>query len=114
MADEVDVVILGGGSGGEAVARRLAEADCTVALIEERLVGGECPYFACMPSKAMLRAAARAMSWSEAVGFRDELAEHRDDSETARQLEDAGVKVIRGHGVITGKGELVVGPRTLR
>lgn len=114
MADDVDVVVLGGGSGGEAVARRLAGAGRSVALVEERLVGGECPYFACMPSKAMLRAATRGMSWPDAVAFRDDAADHRDDSDTVRQLEDTGVEVIRGRGVIPGMGELMVGPRTLR
>src|SRR5437764_13246678 len=98
MADQVDVAVLGGGSGGAAVALRLAEAGRSVALIEERLVGGECPYFACMPSKAMLQAAGRAMPWREAVAFRDDAAEHRDDSYTAHQLEHAGVEVIRGRG----------------
>ena len=114
MADDVDVVVLGGGSGGEAVARRLAAVNRTVALVEERLVGGECPYFACMPSKAMLQAAARGMSWPEAVAFRDDAADHRDDSDTVRQLEEAGVEVIRGRGVITGQGALTVGPRNLK
>src|SRR5207302_1518380 len=114
IADQVDVAVLGGGSGGAAVALRLAEAGRSVAMIEERLVGGECPYFACMPSKAMLQAAARGMPWPEAVAFRDDASGHRDDSDTARQVEQAGVEVIRGHGVVTGRGELIVGARTLR
>src|SRR5437899_12138595 len=110
MADQVDVAVLGGGSGGAAVALRLAEAGRSVVLIEERLVGGECPYFACMPSKAMLAAAelrqsirraavtAGAISgalaldgdreaYAAAVARRDIVAEHRDDSGAAQRLQ---------------------------
>ena len=104
-----DVVVLGGGSAGEAVARGLAERARSVALVEQALVGGECPYLACMPSKAMLRAAAEGRSWAEAVRFRDEVAEHRDDTGTVRSLQDAGVDVIRGRGVITAAGVVRVG-----
>src|SRR5881398_2362418 len=56
MADEVDVVVLGLGVGGEEVAGRLAEAGLSVVGIEDRLVGGECPYWGCVPSKMMIRA----------------------------------------------------------
>jgi len=104
-----DVVVLGGGSAGEAVARGLAERARSVALVEQALVGGECPYLTCMPSKAMLRAAAEGRSWAEAVRFRDEVAEHRDDTGTVRSLQDAGVDVIRGRGVITAAGVVRVG-----
>src|SRR3954453_4030841 len=106
-----DVVVLGGGSGGEAVARGLAERRRSVAVVEQGLVGGECPYLACMPSKAMLRAAADSWSWADAVRFRDDVAEHRDDSQTARSLEDAGVEVVRGRGVITAPGVIAVDGR---
>jgi pyruvate/2-oxoglutarate dehydrogenase complex dihydrolipoamide dehydrogenase (E3) component len=112
--DEVDVVVLGGGSGGEAVARQVAEAGRTVTLVEAGLVGGECPYFACMPSKAMLYAAGHGLSWSEAVAFRDEAAAGRDDSDAARELEQAGVRIVRGRGVITAAGEVTVGAEVLR
>ena len=52
---EFDVVVLGAGAPGEVVAGRLGEAGLSVAIVEERLVGGECSFFACMPSKALLR-----------------------------------------------------------
>lgn len=112
--DSYDVVVLGGGSAGEAVASGLAERGRSVALVEERLVGGECPYLACMPSKAMLRAAAEGRSWGDAVKLRDEIAHHRDDSDAASALTDAGVDVVRGHGVITEPGAVVVGSAKLR
>ena len=64
MTTSYDVVVLGGGSAGEAVARGLAERDRTVAVVERALVGGECPYLACMPSKSMLRAAAHRQPWA--------------------------------------------------
>ena len=113
MARPFDVVVLGGGSAGEAVARGLRERDRTVALVEHGLVGGECPYLACMPSKAMLRAAADGRSWAEAVHFRDEVAEHRDDSNTARSLQEAGVELIRGRGVVTAPGVVTVNAEQL-
>jgi pyruvate/2-oxoglutarate dehydrogenase complex dihydrolipoamide dehydrogenase (E3) component len=57
MPEQVDVVVVGMGPGGEAVAGRLAEAGLAVVGVEERLVGGECPYWGCVPSKMMICAA---------------------------------------------------------
>ncbi len=56
MAERVDVVVLGLGPAGESVAGQLAEAGLSVVGVEERLVGGECPYWGCVPSKMMIRA----------------------------------------------------------
>jgi pyruvate/2-oxoglutarate dehydrogenase complex dihydrolipoamide dehydrogenase (E3) component len=118
MAEQFDVVVLGGGSAGEATASGLARRGTSVALVEANLVGGVCPYVACMPSKALLRMAGlRATSgkpgWSEAVAFRDEVAAHRDDSAAAHSLADDGVCVVRGRGVITSPGQVRVGEREL-
>jgi pyruvate/2-oxoglutarate dehydrogenase complex dihydrolipoamide dehydrogenase (E3) component len=113
MAGSFDVVVLGGGSAGEAVARGVAAAGGSVALVETGLVGGECPYLACMPSKAMLRAARERRHWTDAVRLRDEIAEHRDDSDTAESLVKAGVRLVRGRGVVLGPGRLRAGPDEL-
>jgi pyruvate/2-oxoglutarate dehydrogenase complex dihydrolipoamide dehydrogenase (E3) component len=125
-----DVVVLGGGSAGEVVASTVAEAGRSVALIEAALVGGECPYVACMPSKALLRSAhlrhvigqahrlAASASpvepgdpraaYRRAVGRRDSIAKDRDDTSAAQALDKAGVRVRRGRGVVTAPGTVEV------
>jgi pyruvate/2-oxoglutarate dehydrogenase complex dihydrolipoamide dehydrogenase (E3) component len=125
-----DIVVLGGGSAGGWVATNTAPAGKSVAVIEERLVGGECPYFACMPSKAMLYAGEvrrlvssghqvgavsrpltldeGKMAYSIAAARRDEITEHQDDSGAAADLEKAGAKLFRGKGRIAGPGVVEV------
>ncbi len=125
---DFDVVVLGAGSGGESVAGELADAGRRVAVVEEHLVGGECPYLACIPSKAMLLAAAEHRrsgsadhvgAWEEAVRRRDRAAEHQDDTGAVTDLTERGVTVVRGRGRVAeryaGGGSLAVdrGP-TLR
>src|ERR1700675_2295164 len=127
-----DVVSPGGGSAGECAASVLAAGGKRVALVEERLVGGECPYFACIPSKAMLAAAelrhairrtavmAGAIShpltldgdreaYAAAVARRDVVAEHRDDSGAAQRLQAKGVTLVKARGRIEGPGVLTAG-----
>lgn len=126
------MVVLGAGSAGEVVAGRLAEAGRSVALVAAGLVGGECPYVACMPSKALLRSASvralarrahdlgasahpldvgpPAAAYAAAVARRDDIARHRDDTEAAKALVDAGVVLLRGRGRIVGPGEVEVHP----
>ena len=133
--DAFDVVVLGAGSAGEDVARTLAQAGRSVVLVEGDRVGGECPYVACMPSKAMLRSAAARHTARDLPGLgatarpvdlgdpvaafraasarRDEIAEHRDDSEAAQGLQDAGVVLVRGHGRVTAPGVVTVDGREL-
>ncbi len=103
-----EVVVLGLGSGGQPVAEALAGAGIDVVAVEAHRVGGECPYVACIPSKALLVAAAHGLDWDEAVRRRDEAAEHRDDSDTAAGLVEKGVELLRGTGTVTGPGAMSV------
>jgi len=124
--EHFDVVILGGGSAGDLLARILAKSGRSVAVVESGRVGGECPYVACMPSKSMLHYAhnnhARRMqgspvddasAYTEAVRRRDEIAEQRDDRHAALELRTAGATLVRGRGRIARSGAVTVGERTL-
>ncbi|GAA4631752.1 NAD(P)/FAD-dependent oxidoreductase [Actinoallomurus vinaceus] len=102
-----DVVVLGGGSGKN-IAAALARAGRSVALVESRLVGGECPYFACMPSKTLLHSARLGETWEHAVARRDEVTRHLDDAATAAQMAEAGVTVVRGRGRVVRPGVVEV------
>jgi pyruvate/2-oxoglutarate dehydrogenase complex dihydrolipoamide dehydrogenase (E3) component len=128
---EVDVIVIGMGPGGENAAGRLADAGLAVAGVESRLVGGECPYWGCVPSKMMIRAAnllaeARripgmagtatvAPDWSPvARRIRDEATDDWDDTAAADRFTGSGGRLFRGHGRITGPGEVTVGGDVLR
>jgi pyruvate/2-oxoglutarate dehydrogenase complex dihydrolipoamide dehydrogenase (E3) component len=122
---EVDVVVLGAGPAGEVIAGRLAERDLEVALVENRLVAGECSYWACMPSKALLRPAQalgearRVPGAAEAVtgeldvpaalARRDDVIHHLDDSQQLPWLEERGIVLVRGHGHLAGERTVRVG-----
>ena len=125
------VVILGGGSTGEAGAGalRALEPDTPITVIEEELVGGECSYFACMPSKALLRppeaiAAARlvpgaaeavtgAIEVERAFWHRDQVTGGSDDSSQATWLADRDVELVRGRARIAGPGRVEVDGRAI-
>ena len=126
----LDVVVLGAGSAGETVAGALADAGRSVGLVSEGLVGGECPYVACMPSKALLRSAAvrtlagrahelgavaaplelgdPAAAFAAAVRRRDEVADHLDDRAAADALRERGVTLVRGRGRVVQPGQVEV------
>ncbi len=123
---DFDVVVIGSGSGGRAVAGRLADAGVAVAMVEQELVGGECPYWACMPSKALLRpveavAAARRIpgvtadvaDWSAIVAFRDTVVHGRDDGGKVERYEGRGVTILRGRGALDGPGAVTVDGRRI-
>ncbi|GAA4883101.1 NAD(P)/FAD-dependent oxidoreductase [Saccharopolyspora cebuensis] len=125
MDAEVDVVVLGLGPGGEDVAGRLATAGLDVVGVESRLVGGECPYYACVPTKMMVRATdalaeARRVpdlggstevtpDWSPVHRrIRDEATTDWDDTAAAERLTGNGARLVRGVGRITAPGEVAV------
>ncbi len=110
-----DVIIIGLGSAGEALAGSLADAGLDVVGFEPSLIGGECPYLACMPSKSMLhdahdtaRSPDRSLEsrWSDAVRHRDEVAEQRNDTAHAADLEDRGVTILRTRAMLVGVGSV--------
>jgi dihydrolipoamide dehydrogenase len=126
MAERFDAVILGAGPGGETVGRRLGRAGLRVALVERELVGGECAYWACVPSKTLLRApevrhearrlegvAEPALDWAAIARYRDSMIHGLDDAAKAAEMQDAGVKVLRGAGRIVAPGRVAVGDATL-
>ena len=104
--DEYTIAIIGGGSGAEALMRELDGSDHRIVVFEPRLLGGECPFYACMPSKAMLHDRSTGRSWEEAVRRRDEVVSHLDDHEHLQQARDLGVEVVRATAEIVGPGEV--------
>ncbi len=107
MEFDYDLAVIGLGSAGENLAGTMAERGKRVIGFEAGHVGGECPYFACMPSKSLLHdAAAGGRDWQAAVARRDDIVHHRDDSQHARGLLDSGVEIVRSHCRITGKHQI--------
>jgi pyruvate/2-oxoglutarate dehydrogenase complex dihydrolipoamide dehydrogenase (E3) component len=117
---ELDVVVIGGGVGGVAAVRKLASAGLNVALVEDRLVGGECHYWGCNPSKSLLRSIevfnlAKAVPGVREVisdeeldvaaifAKRDWLIEHLSDQDRTASLRQAGVAVFHGFGRLSGE-----------
>ncbi|MBF5046222.1 NAD(P)/FAD-dependent oxidoreductase [Aggregicoccus sp. 17bor-14] len=125
MSKRFDVVVVGAGPAGEIVAQRAAAGGLSTALVEKELLGGECSYWACMPSKALLRPSevhrlARAMPGvrellapggvrAEAVlAWRDQKASHWDDAGQLEWAEGAKVSVVRGRGRLAGERRVQV------
>lgn len=119
------------GPGAEYVASELARAGVSVAAVEDRLVGGECPYWGCVPSKMMIRAAdllaegrrVPGMAGSSVISpdwapvarrIRDEATDNWDDTVAADRFTGLGGTLLRGHGVITAPGRVAVGDQVLR
>jgi pyruvate/2-oxoglutarate dehydrogenase complex dihydrolipoamide dehydrogenase (E3) component len=115
---EYDIVIIGAGEAGQAAAHLTRHRGATVAIIDRELFGGSCPFWACMPSKALLHAATLhtrgdAYPWQRASDFRDWMIVRErprfwpDDTGHVEDLEAAGATVIRGDARIDGPGKVV-------
>jgi pyruvate/2-oxoglutarate dehydrogenase complex dihydrolipoamide dehydrogenase (E3) component len=130
VPQEFDVVCLGGGVAGEAIAEGLRDSGLTLAVVERELVGGECPYWGCVPSKTLLRSsetlteaerarllAASRVEWT--VDFPKvskrarSMARDLDDTRPAAALEATGAKLFRGEGQLTDLRTVVVGQAQL-
>ncbi|MGW1162847.1 dihydrolipoyl dehydrogenase family protein [Streptomyces sp. NPDC002513] len=129
MNEQADVVVVGLGPGGEYLAGTLAEAGLDVVGIEAELVGGECPYWGCVPSKMMIRAGntlAEARRVAALAGdakvvpdftrvagrIRDEATDDWNDQVAADRLTAKGGRLVRGRGRLTGPRQVTVGDRT--
>jgi len=130
VSHEFDVICLGGGVAGEALAEGLKDSGLTLAVVERELVGGECPYWGCIPSKTLLRSGetlteadrARVLAASRVEWVVDFpkistrvlwMARDLDDSRPAAALEATGAKLIRGEGTLTDLHTVVVGNEQL-
>ncbi len=122
--DRFDLVVIGAGTAGEAAANYARAQDASVAIIDRDLFGGSCPFWACMPSKALLHAASihhggGGYAWPKASDFRDyminrERIDAPDDEGHVRALEEAGATVIRGSAAFAGQGQVRVADRLLQ
>ncbi len=125
MSNDVDLIVVGLGPGAESLVTGAAEAGLSVVAIDKHLVGGECPYYGCIPSKMMVRAGdalAEAGRVSEVAGEASivpswaplaeriavEATSHWDDATAVSRLEDAGATVLHGVGRLSGAGQVTV------
>jgi pyruvate/2-oxoglutarate dehydrogenase complex dihydrolipoamide dehydrogenase (E3) component len=127
VTQEYDVVVIGAGPAGENIADRAVKKGLTAAIVESELVGGECSYWACMPSKALLRpvaavddaqhvegAGGAALEPAGVLGRRDRFASNWKDDGQVKWLDGAHIELVRGHARITGPKTVAVGEVELR
>lgn len=122
MSEHFDAAVIGLGPGGEVAAGRLLAAGKRVAVIERELIGGECAYWACIPSKTLLRATEAAASTGRVAGiepppidwpalrdYRDFMVRHLDDSAQVEGYQQQGATVLKGEARLVGPGQVAVG-----
>ena len=124
LQDEYDVVVLGGGPVGQNAAERARTAGLSVGVVERELVGGECSYWACVPSKALLRpviavddarrldgareAVSGSINAAAVFGRRDRYVSNWDDTGQADWVTGIGATLVRGHGRLDGPRRVTV------
>lgn len=126
MSERFDAVVIGAGPPGEVAASRLNEQGLRTTLIERELVGGECAYWACIPSKTLLRppevraearrtagTSAPEQRWAEVAEYRDYMIRHLDDTAQVDGYEQSGVRVYKGDAKLAGPRRVQVAGQTI-